>query len=187
VPSTLPPIIGRHVLLRTVEPQDYSGLYRLCTGYATSYRWRFRGATPSPEEFSRALWQEVLAQFVIIRANKPTSVAGLVVAYNPDFRNDTVHVGIVLDPAYQRKAWPLEGLALFVDYVFTMWRFRKIYFESPASVISEMALSLETYTRREGVLVGHEFLAGSYVDLHILALWREDWTNLRGRALPTPD
>ena len=42
-------------------------LYRLSTDPAINFRWRFRGAYPTPENFEAALWQGVVAQFIVVR------------------------------------------------------------------------------------------------------------------------
>jgi len=179
-PSEIP-TVGRRVALIPVVPAHYPFLYQLQVDPSTNFRWRFRGATPRPDAFESALWEGVLAQFAIVRRNS-TELLGLVVAYGADLRNGHVHVGLILAPAYQGLGWPIEAATLFAIYLFTVWPLRKLYADVAGYNYAVFHSGVGRYFREEGRLEQHEFHDGSYWDLHLLALMREDWDKFRPEA-----
>ena len=78
---------GEFARLRPLAQNDYAYLYDLSLSAKNNARWRYRGATPSPERFVSDLWSGVLAQF-LVETPEPRRRAGLVVAYNADLAND---------------------------------------------------------------------------------------------------
>src|SRR5262245_13405527 len=80
--DAVPVLNGRHVRLRAVQQSDYPFLVELQSAPENLIRWRYRGATLSPEQITQSLWQGVLAQFLVVRADTDQPV-GLVVCYNP--------------------------------------------------------------------------------------------------------
>src|SRR5262249_2336254 len=84
--DAVPVLTGRHVRPRAVQQGDYPFLVELQSAPETLIRWRYRGATLSPEQIIQSLWQGVLAQFLVVRADTAQPV-GLVVCYNPEFRH----------------------------------------------------------------------------------------------------
>lgn len=148
----------------------------------TGFRWRFRGATPSPSEFEQALWEGVLAQY-IIESSQDSRLLGLVVAYGADTRNGHARIAIALEPNSWSKGWPLEGLILFVDFIFRHWNVRKLYAEVAGFNLERVASGLGRIFREEGCLRDHEWHDGRYWDVHLLAVWRDDWIDLRERLI----
>src|SRR5436190_18418531 len=64
-PAQRPILTGRHVRRRPIFHGDYDYLYALTTDEELCGRIRYRGKTPSPEQFEHQLWHNVAAQFVI--------------------------------------------------------------------------------------------------------------------------
>jgi RimJ/RimL family protein N-acetyltransferase len=173
--SRQPPLTGRRVRLRSIFPSDYDYLYALATSEDMGYRWRFRGMSPSPEAFPQGLWHQVLAQFIIERVENGQRL-GLVVAFDANERNGWCHIAMLLDPNVAGTGWVLEAGALFVNYLFTLWNFRKLY----AEVLEFNYRSFSSggggrFFHEEGRLKDHEFYAGRYWDLLLIALYRDDW------------
>jgi len=171
---------GKYARLRPLAQNDYAYLYDLSLSEQNNARWRYRGSTPSPEQFVTDLWSGVQAQF-IIETPEPRTRAGLVVAYNADQANGTVYLAALIDNAYHRKVWPLEGVLLFVDYLFQNWNFRKVYAETPEFSAMHFASGTGKFFEEEGRLRQHQFFQGRYWDYIIYALRREHWEN-SGRA-----
>lgn len=46
------PLLGVHVRLGTLEPSHYNQLRRMELAEALVARWRFQGASPTPEEYA---------------------------------------------------------------------------------------------------------------------------------------
>lgn len=177
------PLLSRNTRLRPVRLSDYESLFELVSHTEATNRWRFRGATPSPEDFREMLWRGVLTQFVICRKTSETPI-GLITAFDVDYTNNVVHLALLLDRTVRRTGWPLEAAIVFVNYLFEHWAFRKIYVES---VEYAARWFRRAATRRlfveEGCLSDHEWFAGRYWDVHLLALHRERWLEESGRYL----
>ena len=167
--------------LRPLAQNDYAYLYELSLSAVNSARWRYRGATPSPEQFVSDLWNGVQAQFMI-ETPEPRKRAGLVVAYNADQANGTVHLGVLIDGAHHRRVWPLEGVLLFVDYLFQHWAFRKVYAETSGFNAAHFGSGAGRLFEEEGRLRDHQYFHGRYWDQVIYSVTREHWS-LCGRPL----
>lgn len=172
---------GEFVRLRPVGQHDYSYLYDLSLSAQNNARWRYRGATPSPERFVADLWSGVLAQF-LIESPEPRKRAGLVVAYNSDLANGTVFLGVLIDNTYHRKVWPLEGILLFVDYLFQNWTIRKVYAETTEFSASHFASGAKTLFEEEGRFHDHQYFQGRYWDYIHYSVTRKRWEE-QGRKL----
>jgi len=168
------PLIGRRVYLRPVYPDDYRYLYSLATSERVGYRWRERGMTPSPEDFARALWDRVLAQFIIVTKSDDRPI-GLVICSAANFRNGFAYISLVLDPSVWRSGWPLEGILLFLNYIFMNWNFRKLYLEAPEFTYKDFRSGEGRLFIEEGVLREHEYYDDRYWDMHVLAVPRSLW------------
>lgn len=168
------PLVGRRVRLRPVQPSDYEYLYALATDDEVSHRWRFRGTTPSPDAFVQLLWQHSVVQFVVEHKESGRRI-GHLSAFNADDRNGWCHIGVVIDPALSRTGWALESIALFLNHLFVTFGFRKLYGEVLEPAFADLASGAGRWFRVEGRLERHEFFAGRYWDLVVLALYREDW------------
>ena len=123
-----PTLTGRHVRLRAVFPSDYEYLYALANDDELAWRWRYRGASVSPELFQQHLWHNVISQFVVETVESSQRI-GHVQAFDASERNGFCHFAVLLDPAVSRSGWSLEALLLFLDYLFAVWNFRKLYAE----------------------------------------------------------
>jgi RimJ/RimL family protein N-acetyltransferase len=165
---------GRHVRLRAVFPSDYEYLYALATHEKLGWRWRYRGTTPNPEVFQQNLWQTTVVQFVVERIEDGRSI-GHVQAFDADDRNGFCHIGILLDPAVERSGWALEALLLFLDYLFTVFTYRKIYAEVVEFNYEQFASGANSVFKVEGRFKDHDWHAGRYWDLIVLALYRQDF------------
>ena len=176
-----PPLEGRRTRLRTLVPADYDYLYALATNEQISHRWQYRGATPSPEAFAQALWRNCLAQFIVEHKETRQRI-GHVTAYDASERHGWCRIAVAIDPALSHQGWALESFALFFNYLFTTWNFRKLYGEMLEPAYADMASGANRWFRVEGRLHEHEWYDGRYWDLILLALHRDDWDR-EGRPL----
>jgi hypothetical protein len=172
---------GEFARLRPLGQNDYGYLYDLSLSAKNNARWRYRGATPSPERFVADLWSGVLAQF-LIETPEPRKRAGLLVSYNADLANGTVYLGVLIDNAHHRKVWPMEGILLFVDYLFQNWTFRKIYAETTEFSAAHFSSGAKTLFEEEGRFRDHQYFQGRYWDYIYYALTRQRW-EAQGRKL----
>jgi hypothetical protein len=177
-----PSLEGRHVHLRPLMPEDY-GFLRILDGRAElSVRWRFRGSTPSPEEWVRSIWQAVLAQFLVVRADDKEPV-GLVMAYKPNFQDKHAYLGATRFNVRERSPLLMLGAALFIEYVFTCWDFHKLYLELPEYNLVQFERGFDDLFVTEARLRSHVWYDGRLWDQVIMALYRDTWREQSARVL----
>lgn len=166
-------LTGTSILLRPVRSSDYDFLLDLHTTGRPLVEYRFRGFTPSPDQFLRTLWEGVVAQFTVTTLGG--APVGLVTAYSADFRNGHARLAGALLPNVP-PAFSAEAFSLFVDYVFRVFDFRKLYGEVLEFNFAqfESGLSSESF-EIEGRLKEHEYHDGKYWDLVYISLFRDDW------------
>jgi len=181
---------GRRVLLRPVSSHDYDWLYALAVQGHSGYRWRYRGASPSPEFFARQMWDNILSQQVVY--NERQGMLGLVGLYNSNPTAGHCYAFALSAPDVAGSGRVYEALLLLLDYGFRLWNFKKVYFEVPEFNLSQMTSAISRYFVEEGCLKDHEMLGGRSWDLHTFALRREVWDResprlLKAVTLASPD
>lgn len=174
-----PGLVGKDVYLRAVTPADYPFIQQLETSSGLAGRWRYRGRTMSAAEWAQSLWKDVLVQHLIVERRRD-EVIGLVFAYRPNFQDGYTYVAALRFS--QATPLMLFGMALFIDYVFTCWNFRKLYFETTEYSYSQFASGEGRWFEIEGRLREHRFHDGRHWDELILATTRERWVEY-GRPL----
>jgi RimJ/RimL family protein N-acetyltransferase len=173
---------GRHVVLRHVLPDDYRFLRAAELSGDLAVRWRFRGASVSPDQWSQHFWQNTLAVFLVIGAKDPTPL-GLVVAYRPSFQDGHACLGAETFLTARPAPLMVFGLALFIDYVFACWNFHKLYMEVAEYNLPQFKSSIGRFVEVEGRLRKHLWYDGRAWDQLFLALYRDRWYEQSGRLL----
>lgn len=169
------PLRNRFVILRPLTLEDYPYVRQLELTADLGPRWRFRGSTPSPEQWSAMLGQtNILAHFLVMHATTH-EVLGVVCVYNPDFQHGHARFAAARFPAQRRDALFLLGVVLFLDYVFHTWNFRKLYADTPEYNLSQFRSGIGRAFTLEGVLREHSYYGGRYWDEYILAVHRDRW------------
>lgn len=178
------PLVGPRVRLVPLTAQHEGEALALYTSGSHLTRYRLRGATPSPESFRQALWERVLAQFVVVGDGK---VLGLVSAFQVDFRNGHAHVAVVARPDAP-PGTGMEGTALLIEHLFSEFGLRKVYAEVMAPNGEAFASGAGRLFSVEGRLTAHEYLDGEYHDMLVMAISRERWDDHVDRLLgPRPE
>lgn len=186
--AAAPALSTRRVRLRHLMERDRLFLYELMTSPLAGGRIRFGGATPSPDKVVSSLWDSVLAQFIIegIESGKPQ---GLVAITSPNFRDGFAYLSALGAPEAQGSGIIAEGALLGFHYAFLTWPFRKMYLEANDDSYQFFRSGLDLVFAEEGRLRQHTFWNGRYVDVVILAVYREAWVSLAHkleRFLATP-
>jgi aminoglycoside 6'-N-acetyltransferase len=170
-------IHGRRLLLRPIEPSDVPDLHRIAMHPAVGPRWRNRGHLVTLHDFASTLEDGVLTQLVIAEAGNPTRALGLAAALSADLVSRHCSVGIVIDPERHGSLVGVEASVLFVDYLFSRFDFRKLYFESIAGSEEQYVSLIGPVLAEEGRLRDHLYCDGALHDQVILALERHEWAN----------
>jgi len=164
----------RRIRLRVITERDRAFLYELMTSPQSGGRVRFAGATPSPEKIASSLWDSVLAQFVIEGFNSQQPL-GLVAITSPNFRDGFAYISALGPPQTQGLGLIAEGVLLGFHYAFTTWPFRKIYMEATEESYAAFKSGLGRFFVEEGRLKEHAFWNGRFMDVLILAVYRQTW------------
>lgn len=178
----LAPRRGRNVALRPVVPADYGLLQAAQSDPLLLQQWRFRGTTPSPEQWTSALWGGILAQFIVtsLPTNEPI---GLVILYRHNFQDGHAYLGAMTLDAESKNPLMMLGLCVFVEYVFWTWPFRKLFFELPEYNLRQFESAMKVLLKQEGRLEEYTFFGGRYWDEYLLSITRDRWDRKGPRLL----
>lgn len=174
--------LGRYTRIRPVQPTDYQWLFETATLTPAGSRWRLHGHVPSIEQFLTGLFERASATFVI--EDHERNRMGMTQIWQPDQLSRHAQVTAFLVPEYESSGWPLEGVALCIDFAFQAYDLRKIYFETLTTELVTFKSLVGGLFQEEGCLRGHQYVFGAYHDLHVLALYREDFRELVNRLGP---
>jgi RimJ/RimL family protein N-acetyltransferase len=175
---------GRHVGLRPVTPSDYEFLFNIEIVAPAAPRWRFRGLTPSFQQFVQLLHEDVLVTFIVLDLENGSPV-GSVLAYSPDHRNGVASIAAIAAPEVYNSGRLIEGVCLLLDHVFRCWNLRKLYIQTFEFNLSQFG-GLPRIVIEEGRLREYEFYAGRYWDKIFLSISRATWEGIRSLVLAPP-
>ena len=98
--------------------------------------------------------------------------------YRPDFRASHARIGSALIPA-PPSPFALEGFVIFLDHIFDTYDFHKLYGEALEPNLGHFRSAIGSIMHSEGRLRHHEYVNGGYQDLHLLAIYQDEWRALR--------
>jgi RimJ/RimL family protein N-acetyltransferase len=163
------------VRLVPVEPRHVGALYVAATEPGAGHRWRWRGRTPSPEDFQHSLFAGVTAQYVA-ESVADGRLIGLVVAYDQDPSARHCHIGFLrCDAAAGTGGAMVEALALFLDHLFRTFPFEKLFAELPEYNLPLVAGLPDELVVHEGRLAGFYWYAGRLWDRCHISVHRRAW------------
>lgn len=165
---------GKRVSLRPILAEDYSLISRCEQSPNLAVRWRFRGSTPSPEQWAQAIWSGVLAQFLVVENGRERPI-GIVSTYAPNFQHGHAKLGAARFDTEEKSPAMVLGVALFIEYVFCCWNFRKLYLEVPEYNFGQFAHGVGRFFKIEGRLEDYSYVGHRYWDEVILSLSRRIW------------
>lgn len=177
------------VTLRPLLEADVHRAFVTSLDPRLAHRWRFRGLTPSPEEFRRALYApNIFAQFVVLhRGGAGQDGIGIVSAYDADFNGGTCKAAFQRfagqsefgeGPRQEERGLMVEGMLVFFQYLFDHFTFRKIYLEVPEYNLDLVGDGMEVIFKNEGELREHYYYGERYWSQYLLALYRADWDSV---------
>jgi RimJ/RimL family protein N-acetyltransferase len=159
-----PSLETRRLHLRIMTNEDHAPLYRLSSDPEVTFQWRFRGTTPSYDEFLRQLNPGVLCQFVVSPLGSQ-ELLGLVAAYDADFRHRFCRAAVVMHPRLHRRGLGLEAFLGLARYVYYGWDFRMIIMDTVGIAFATFASGEQAgYFTVEGRVKDQFFYGGRYWD-----------------------
>lgn len=165
--------------IRPASTDDVPFLWRLFGDDEISYRWIFRGRMPTLETVKNNLNRPDIIPHIAESVEDGHPI-GYIVAYDINYSNGHTHLGAVFDPDHVGSGVGITATMLFADYLFTVLPLRKLYMRSIAySFAQYRSLVDRGYAVIEGVLQEYEYFSGSYWDVYILALDRDNFMDLR--------
>jgi hypothetical protein len=162
------------VSLHPLRDSDLGWLRQAELNEYLAFRWRHRGEHVPPNEVGPALWSSTFVNFVVASQRSPNEPAGIVSAYELDSTSAHCKVAVASFSAAMRST-TFRGLLLTIEYLFTGWPLRKVYFDIPSYNVAQVGRTLQRRLCEEGVLREHIYLDGRFHDLHVVALYRERW------------
>ncbi len=175
---------SRGITLRQVVEDDMPFLFRLFSDPERCHLWmRCRDVFDERQFYHAwAAWtaEKIAAKFLVEREGRPL---GLVYEYRRTLEDGHTKVAALLDEGCTGAGYGAIATALLVDWLFRSLPFRKVYME-----VYEYNLAVASMLRKAGfveeaVLKDDRFRDGRYWDLHILTVYREQWSAIRARIL----
>lgn len=171
-------IEGKFIDLRIINEQDAEYIYKWRTGESGAY-------LNQPENYSiesQKAWIKSRNQneinFIIYSKGLSSQRVGMISIVDVDIQNKKAEVGrLLLDAQYLNASTPfgLEALKITYNLVLNEWKFHKIYGSILALNIGMIKLQKFLGMEEEGVLKRHLFLHNQYVDLHLFAIFANDF------------
>lgn len=172
-------LAGRAYYLRPLTVSDYEPLRFMELAEDAIHVYRHRSVTPSPDDFVRSQWADVLVNFAVCRRDTDELV-GNVVCYRADHQAGHAWLSAFVTEKH-RGAASFEVLSLFVEYLFSSFRFRKLYADIVAPNLDHMPSFPDYLFNREAAFVDDVWIQGRYHDRYVFALWRDRWIELMGQ------
>lgn len=98
-----------------------------------------------------------------------------------NWKNSTCHVGISIGSEWQNKGFGTDAMKTLISFIFDYIHVNKIKLQ----VFSFNANAIRSYEKchfvREGILRNEIFRFGTFHDVYLFGLLREDWNNLQNK------
>lgn len=174
---------GRRVALRPVTDQDIGWLYQEAAFGRLGEGGRF-GTTKvlTRSEFVQRLEGGSDETLLAFAREDPERRLGLVQLYNYDERDGVGYLAMALTEAEQLRAWPMESILLFVNYLFSSRPLRKLYFQGADSALASYRSLIGRFLTIEAHQVAHQYSAGLLEDVRTLSLTHETWAENQDMA-----
>jgi RimJ/RimL family protein N-acetyltransferase len=172
----------RNISLRQVVEDDLAFLFRLFADPGRCYLWMRCRRVYDERGFHQAwsAWttESMAAKFIIEAAGQPV---GLVFDYDRAAEDGYTKVTTLLEEGSVGHGAGVIATALFVTWLFQNLPLRKVQMEVYGYNPAVLRMLHKVGFNDDGVLKGIRFWDGVYWDLHVLALYRENWPAIRDR------
>jgi len=163
----------RAALAEVLTDQQVEAMYLL--HHDGQNLWTVRVPTVEPlKQFAATFQQGILRDFAVLDGANGDRPIGYVWAYRYD--QGTCYIGMIVRPdVIGPYAWYLEGLALFLDFLFANWPLRKVWLEALEHSADQFRHGLERVGHYEGRLSEVAWYGDRYEDLLVWSIGRQEW------------
>lgn len=144
-------------------PQAYEIQFQI--GYAN---------LPVIDEFVESFGQGFSGYFIIYRKDTDEPVGFSTISSLNSAGHVQVEVNLAPDEPGEFRT---DAMALTTNIAFSMWRTRKVYFQTTEPEVAKLGFGSEhaAMVRAEAVLRDYVFFHGRVWDIHVYAIYRDDW------------
>jgi len=155
---------------------DFEQLYFAALEPVNGFRWRYRGRTPSMEEFIQGLSVGSLSEYVFVRSDT-NQLGAYCVAYEHDANAGHCAFAVQrlnFDTAFDTCV--IESVGLFLNYLFETFSLRKVFAHIPEYNFPSFGLLLDVF-EREGERAEYHWYGGRHWSEVTISTGRQDWAN----------
>lgn len=120
-------------------------------------------------------------EYMIIISKENNEPIGFIYSFNYNTVNQTIYTAIYIIEKYRKSSIGAISGMIFYQYVFKTKPIRKIYCTVYEYNKDSLKLLKTAGFKQEGLLKKHRFLAGSYHDMYLMSLSREELYKVWGR------
>lgn len=168
------------VHLEIPDQRHLMNLWELIADPGTSFRWKYHGRVPSPQELADGLWDGVATQFVAVDRVTRRPVAW-VIGYNLNPRDQHIFLAVHGWPEHLGSTTLVDAVFVFLRYLFANFSLRKVYAEVREFNLTQFASGAGRVFEIEGRLRSHAFYDGIWWDQLILSLTAERFAEVEAR------
>lgn len=182
--GTSPSRTHRGIRLRQVTEDDMPFLFRLFADPTRCHLWKQGRAVHDEREFHEAWigWSSDMmgAKFLVEHRSRPI---GLIFEYGRTLEDAHTKVTALLEAQSVGGGRGVIATALLCEWIFMNLPVRKVYMENYGYNARVAGMLRKVGLPEEGQLKENRFWNGEWWDLHIFALYRTAWPEVRKRIL----
>lgn len=169
------------VKLRSVKDDDIPTLILWRNDTKTMPFWTVRRSLLSDYESINEFWADLKRDkdVMLIAEDTKQQIIGMCYSYNSNYIDGHTFVTVFVDEKYRNKlGYGIDITALFIDYLFTFFNFRKLYFET-YEYSSSSSMWKKFGANLEGVFPEHHYYNGIWWTLNRFSVFRDSLTKFR--------
>lgn len=175
-------IEGRWHYCERADPVRDLGLLTNLLGDAdNAWRLRYRGIAPTEAQVRDDLFGDDLLIQWIVRSRATDVFRGWVYVGSANFVDGHAFVSIASTAHLRGWGTFLEAAARCIDAVFLAFPLRKLYAEVLTETLDDyFGSGAQRHFRVEGIRRGNRYIQGTYRDVALLVIDRDEWAQHRG-------
>ncbi|MFM7022842.1 MAG: GNAT family N-acetyltransferase [Flavobacteriales bacterium] len=165
-----------------LEESHFEALYSWITDAENNMLWSNVREFPKKENYYQYLKfkieQDFLSQYAIIGANSK-DLLGTIFIHDQSMDDGYAFITIYLIPTARKKYYGVEALFIVLNYLFSNFPLRKLYFDAFSYNKTSINLLKKVGFKLEGKFIEHRKMHSGYADLLRYACFKDDWNNFK--------